>query len=157
MKFQLNACMYNMVKEVSQGCYLAKTDIKSAFRIIPIRPEDYPLLGMTLLGKFYFDFDKCTPIRCSSSCCTFECFSIALEWVAQHKLGTKIFCISWMIFWLSLILQVFVRCSWLYLGVPMAPEKTIGPKTVLSFAGIELDTWKSEAHLPQDKLSVWVC
>ena len=39
------------------------------------------------------------------------------------------------------------------LGVPMAPEKTIGPKTVLSFAGIELDTCKSEARLPQDKIS----
>ena len=44
-----------LIKEVGQGCYLAKTDIKSTFRIIPIRPEDYPLLGMTWQGKFYFD------------------------------------------------------------------------------------------------------
>ena len=36
--------------------------------------------------------------------------------------------------------------------MPMAPEKTIGPKTVLSLAGIELDTCKSEARLPQDKI-----
>ena len=34
------------------------------------------------------------------------------------------------------------------LGVPMAPKETIGPKPVLSFAGIELDTCKSEACLP---------
>ena len=34
------------VKRLGVGCYLAKTDIKSAFRIIPIHPEDYPLLGM---------------------------------------------------------------------------------------------------------------
>lgn len=34
------------VKLLGVGCYLAKTDIKSAFRIIPIHPEDYPLLGM---------------------------------------------------------------------------------------------------------------
>ena len=39
------------------------------------------------------------------------------------------------------------------LGVPMAPKKTVGPNTVLSFAGIELDTCKSEARLPQDKIS----
>ena len=57
------------IKEVGQGCYLAKTDIKSAFRIIPIRPEDYPLLGMTWQEQFYFD--KCMPMGCSSSCPTF--------------------------------------------------------------------------------------
>ena len=39
------------------------------------------------------------------------------------------------------------------LGVPMAPEKTVGPSSVLSFAGIELDTCKMEARLPLDKLS----
>ena len=34
----------------------------------------------------------------------------------------------------------------------MAPEKTCGPLTTLSFAGIELDTIKLEARLPLDKL-----
>ena len=43
---------------------------------------------------------------------------------------------------LSLFLEL---CS--YLGIPMAPEKTVGPSTVLSFAGIELDTVRSEARL----------
>jgi hypothetical protein len=27
-----------------------------------------------------------------------------------------------------------------YLGVPIAQEKTVGPRTTLTFAGIELDT-----------------
>ena len=34
----------------------------------------------------------------------------------------------------------------------MSPDKTIGPSTVLSFAGIELDTVRSEARLPGDKV-----
>lgn len=29
-----------MIKQLGCGCFLAKTDIKSAFRIIPIRPAD---------------------------------------------------------------------------------------------------------------------
>ena len=41
-------------------------------------------------------------------------------------------------------------CS--YLGIPMAPEKTVGPSTTLTFAGIELDTVLMEARLPQEKL-----
>ena len=30
--------------KAGQGCFMAKTYIKNAFRIIPIRPEDYGLL-----------------------------------------------------------------------------------------------------------------
>ena len=41
-------------------------------------------------------------------------------------------------------------CS--YPGIPMAPEKTVGPSTTLAFAGIELDTVLMEARLPQEKL-----
>ena len=39
-----------------------------------------------------------------------------------------------------------------FVGVPIAPEKTCGPSTVLSFAGIELDTVLFEARLPNDKI-----
>ena len=38
-----------------------------------------------------------------------------------------------------------------YLGIPMAPEKTVGPENILAFAGIELDTLRMEACLPMDK------
>ena len=34
----------------------------------------------------------------------------------------------------------------------MAPEKTFGPSTILTFAGVELDTIHCESHLPEDKL-----
>ena len=40
-----------------------------------------------------------------------------------------------------------------YLGVPLAPEKTGGPDTVLQFARITLDSVLFEARLPEDKLS----
>ena len=33
------------IKATGEGCFLAKTDIKSAFRIIPIHPADNSLLG----------------------------------------------------------------------------------------------------------------
>ena len=34
------------IKTFGPGCFLAKTDIKNAFQIIPVRPQDYNLLGM---------------------------------------------------------------------------------------------------------------
>ena len=139
------------------GSFLAKTDIKSAFRIIPIQPADYNLLGFCWRGSYYYD--RCLAMGLASSCKTFETLSTAVQWIAQTKLG-----ISYMLHLLddfliisgsheqcSRELTLFLDlCS--YLGIPMAPDKTIGPSTVLSFAGIELDTVRSEARLPYEKV-----
>ena len=95
----------------------------------------------------------------ASSCKTFETLSTAVQWIAQTKLG-----ISYMLHLLddfpiicgsneqcSRELALFQElCS--HLGIPVAPDKTVRPSTVLSFAGIELDTVRSEARLPRDKV-----
>ena len=60
-----------------KGAWLAKSDIKSAFRLLPVAPVDYELLGFTFQNKFYFD--KCLPMGCSISCALFEKFSTFLE------------------------------------------------------------------------------
>ncbi len=64
---------------------MAKTDIKSAFCIIPILPADYDLLGIFWQGKYYYD--RVMPMGCASSCRTFEMFSTAIEWVAKTQLS----------------------------------------------------------------------
>ena len=143
-----------LVKNAGQGCFLAKTDIKNEFRIIPIHPDDYNLLGMQWRGLYYYD--RCMPMGCSS----FETFSTAVEWVAHQKL--KITFILHLLDDFLLVapsaqlcqqqLHLFLSlCS--YLGIPMAPEKTCGPSTTLSFWGIELDAILLEARLPIDKIS----
>ena len=35
--------------------HLAKIDVKSAYRIVPVHPEDRPLLGVKFEGKVYAD------------------------------------------------------------------------------------------------------
>ena len=47
--------------------------------------------------------------------------------------------------------RAYVEC--VSLGVPLAPEKTVGPDTVLQFAGITLDSVLFEARLPENKLA----
>ena len=39
------------------------------------------------------------------------------------------------------------------LGFSVAPDKVVGPTTVLTFLGIEIDSWKQELRLPAEKLS----
>ena len=145
------------IKAAGRGCFLAKIDVKNAFRIIPIRPLDYGLLGMRRRNLYYYD--RCMPMGCSSSCKTFEILSTAMEWIAQNKL--RINHIIHLLDDFLIIaksqslcqeqLKLFLDlCS--YLGIPMAPEKTCGPATTLSFAGIELDSVSFEARLPLDKI-----
>ena len=43
------------ILSLGQGCFLAKTDIESAFRLIPLRPSDYELFGMYWEGSYYYD------------------------------------------------------------------------------------------------------
>ena len=74
----------SFVKQAGPGCFMAKTDICNAFRLIPIQPEDYHFLGMKWKGAYYYD--RCMPMGCSSSCKIFETFSTAVEWVAKKKL-----------------------------------------------------------------------
>jgi hypothetical protein len=51
------------IKLNGPGCFLAKTDIKNAFHIIPIHPDDYPTLGIKWKGAYYYD--RCMPMGCS--------------------------------------------------------------------------------------------
>lgn len=55
----------HLIKKAGPGCFLAKTDIRNAFRLIPICQEDYDLLGIKWKGVYYYD--RCMPMGCSSS------------------------------------------------------------------------------------------
>ena len=54
------------IKEVGANAHLAKTDIKSAFRIVSIHPDDHNLLAMKWDGMFYYD--TTLPMGCSMGC-----------------------------------------------------------------------------------------
>ena len=146
-----------LVTAVGPGCFMAKTDIKNAFRIIPIRPQDHNLLGICWRGLYYYD--RYMPMGCSSSCRTFEIFSTAIEWVAQKKLHIPhilhllddFLIISPSHNLCQKQLELFLMLSH-YVGIPIVPGKTVGPSTTMAFAGIELDSILMEARLPQDKL-----
>lgn len=45
----------DMIKQLGRGTQLLKLNIKDAYRIIPIHPADYHLLGISWKGKTYVD------------------------------------------------------------------------------------------------------
>ena len=139
------------------GCFLAKSDIKSAFRIIPIHPSDYHLLGFKWEGKYYFD--KCLPMGAASSCSIFEKFSTAVNWIIQQKCPfAKVLHVLDDFLFIAktekeckLALDTFLQiCE--DIGIPIAPDKTFYPSNKLSFLGIDLDTINMYSSIPDDKI-----
>ena len=41
------------IKQLGQGCYLSKLDVDMAFRIAPVHPDEWHLLGMKWQGQYY--------------------------------------------------------------------------------------------------------
>ena len=70
-----------MVKKLGRGALLAKADIRSAFRLIPLAEEDFPLVGFSH-GESYF-FTRMLPFGASISCAIFEKFACALQWIVR--------------------------------------------------------------------------
>lgn len=147
-----------LIKALGRNCLLAKTDVASAFRILPVHPADHELLGIQFRGSFYYD--RCLPMGCSISCSIFETFSTALQWIACKRFGVQnmLHILDDFLFLgppsspiCEHSLQQFVSmCD--VLGVPIKAEKTEGPSTRIVFLGIELDSHSMEARLPDEKV-----
>ena len=66
-----------------QGAFMFKADIKSAFRNIPIHPDDFCLFGVQFEGEFYVDRNLCFGLR--TSCRIFEEVATFLQWVVVKR------------------------------------------------------------------------
>ena len=66
VKYQTVDDAITMIVSLGLRCFLAKTHIADVFRICPMHPDDYELLGFSWEGKYYYD--KCLPIDALISC-----------------------------------------------------------------------------------------
>ena len=146
----------DLVIGLCDKAFMSKTDVKHAFRVIPLHPEVRHLFVFQWQDSFYVDL--ALPMGCSSSCMIFEAVSTAVNWIAVEKLGIQTVHILDDFFLASVSCQVGTSQLGLFLnmceslGLPMAPEKTFWPQNVMSFVGYEIDTLERQVRLPEDKL-----
>ncbi len=50
-----------IIRKLGRNCYMAKSDISEAFRLLPLNPDIYHLMGFTWEEMWYYD--KCLPMR----------------------------------------------------------------------------------------------
>ena len=147
-----------LVTQFGRGALISKADIENAFRIIPIRPSCYHLLGFSWRQHFYYD--KCLPMGCSQSCVIFESFSCAIQLILNnrgvnsmsHILDDFMFVGPANSLSCQKHLDAFMDLAH-ELSIPIKHDKTCMPSTTCIVHGIELNTIKWQARLPQDKIS----
>jgi hypothetical protein len=146
-----------IIKQLGKKTGLCKFDIKTAFRILPIRPKQWKYHCVLWDNKFYV-FVRLT-FGSRSSPRIFTYLSEAIHFIATHNYGIK-----HLLFLLDdflcltkpggdagkdkqTMLSVFNN-----LGIPLNEKKTEGVTFCLQYLGIELDTLTMEARLPPEKV-----
>jgi hypothetical protein len=148
-----------LIRSFGRGTLLAKLDLQDAFRHIPVRPQDWPLLGFHWDSHFYYVVVLMFGIK--SAPYIFNLFAEALHWIIKRHIpgdlrhylddflpafppGTPLPTASAAVHWCKTLGKRLGFCS--------QDSKTIKPCTKLEYVGLEIDTVAMEARLPKDKL-----
>ena len=157
MKYlHLNEVTDEIVKS-GKGTELAKMDIASAYRMVPVHPGGRPLLAVQWAGKIFFDTRL--PFGLRSAPKSFTAVADTLQWIFRKR-G-----VTWVEHYLddystigpsgSGVCEQNLEVMLSYcqkLGVPVSAEKCTGPSSKLTFLGFELDTISMAVRLPEEKL-----
>ena len=143
--------------------YFGKTDLKSAFRLVPGRPNQYCWLLMRVEdpsdGKLYFFVDKNLPFGASISCSLFTQFSDSLRHLVEHRLGFNLQICNYLDDFIFISLDegecnLMVRSFLLLskqINCPVALDKTEYATTKMIFLGVLLNGDKHILAIPEDK------
>ncbi|XP_065917618.1 uncharacterized protein [Dysidea avara] len=77
----------DQIKCTGRGALLAKIDIKSAFRLLPVHPADRHLLSMRWKKQIFVD--TCLPFRLRSAPKLFNVLADLLSWVLEQQMVTS--------------------------------------------------------------------
>ena len=146
----------SMVSSFPFPCFMAKLDIKHAFRLCPVHPTNWSLLDYC--WDNYFFVDTRLPFGSRSSPYIFNKFADALVWILIYVFGIRriihylddFFICSSSFESCEKDMRI-IKSAFLELGVPLAPDKIIGPSTTITYLGIEIDTSSRSIRLPDEK------
>ena len=141
--------------------YSGKSDIKSAFCVVPLLRKCWSWLVMKatnpLNNKVQYFVDKCLPFGESINCSHFQRISNALKHITEVKTGADITNYLDDFLFLALTIaccnfllnQLLAICS--QIGFPIALEKTEWASQVTVFLGILLDGKNYTLSIPLEK------
>ena len=160
-----------IIKVVSKSgpeALMAKFDIESAYRNIPVHPLDHHLLGLKWRNSYYMDL--ALPFGLGSASAIFNSVADVVQWILVNNYGIDDLLHYLDDFILAAPANSSICASNLHvavlvvarLGLPLHAQKYLGSASCMVVLGTELDTVAQIARLPtykfssiQDVLSRW--
>jgi len=145
---------------MGRGCLRVKRDFESVFRHIPVSPFDSPLLGFQWQSRYYTEFFL--PFGLRTVPFLFNLFAEVFHWILEEEFklqGLRASIIHYLDDFLMILppnsqleryTTIFTRLCY-EVGLSIKESKN-EEGTVVSFAGIELDTRRMVIRLPTMKL-----
>ena len=136
----------DLLNKLGCGTLMCKLDVKHAYRLLPVRPDQWHLLCYYWEGKYYVDLVLPFGLRSSGS--IFNQFAKLVRWIIQHHyhiyniinysddffaaLSKNMYTAQ---FQLATIISAFRE-----LAIPLAEDKIEGPLTRITYLGIMIDS-----------------
>ena len=148
---------FAIISALGKGAVMAKIDLKNAFRLIPVRPEDWNLLGIQWRDRFYIDI--CLPFGLRSAPSLFNQLADAIHWSLQHNHGVR-HVLHYLDDFFTAGLPGTTECSdnlqamlslCNNISAPVKTSKVEGPSTQLTFLGIVIDTEHMTASISLER------
>ena len=136
---------------------MLKLDLSNAYRIVPVHPDDQPLLATNWNGDTFLD--RALPFGLRSAPKIFNAVADMITWVL-HCEGVR-YILHYLDDFLILgppgsttaaSMRPLVETTLTRVGVPIAHHKTEGPTTVITFLGIQIDSNTFQLSLPLEKI-----
>ena len=143
-------------------CRISKSDMSMAFRHVPLKKRDWPLLIMMAKhpesGVVYYFVEKCLSFGCSISCKIFQDISDAIAAMVKYRTQQDLinylddfFFAAAIKVWCDWQMQQFLDvCS--EIQFPVSLEKPFWGTTILVFLGLLINTEKQVICIPVDKV-----
>ena len=147
----------------NKTCTYSKTDVKSAFRLVPLSRKSWKFLLMAVdhpvTGKKFWFADKCLPFGASISCSHFQRFSCAVKHIFEKKTRREMSVTNYLDDFLfvaatkqacnAMVSEFLNICN--DLGIPISEDKTELATDRIVFLGIILDGSTMSLSIPEEK------
>ena len=162
----IRSCI-KLIKTSGQKCpvlWMGSSDVRSAFRLVPTKPENWPLMVMKARnpesGRMEFFVDKNLPFGSSILCAVFTKFSNSLAHLMRYVLRQDNAAITNYLDDFLFVTTSKQACNRMvrtflqlceHLGVPVAMDKTSFADTQVIFLGILIDGERKLIVVPEQK------
>jgi hypothetical protein len=144
-----------LIRLAGAGCWLAKIDAKGAFRQVWVRPQDWHLMGITVDGRFAFDYVLSFGLRSSPP--MWDRVASALCWVLNEQLSiVSVYHVDDML--LIVPKNADAAAKWrqaLQLfdvtGTVVAQDKLVEPATSVVYCGVLINTVQMTLSVTEER------